>query len=196
MGFPRGFANYKNFESAFFRVVRSGNKEYKKFYRHLFPSYNMALKENLKDLIEDIKKGTFEPTTPMTVFLPKRSGILRPITLLSLRDLIVYQAMVNVIADKFEDEQSKYALKRSFGCIYAGKDSPFFFRSWKVCYAAYNKAMTKAFNKGNVYIADFDLASFYDLIDHNLLRNCLDEKVRNKDLLDLLIKCLEVLTRK
>lgn len=196
MGYPRKFTKYRNFEIAFLQIARGGNKEYKKFYRHLFPSYNLALKENLDDLIQDIRKGTFEPTTPALVFLPKKSGILRPISLLSLHDLIVYQAIVNVIADKFKEEQNKYALKKNFGCIYAGENSPFFFRSWKVCYAAYNKAMTKAFKAGNVYVADFDLVSFYDLIDHNLLRNCLNKKVKNEDLLNLLFKCLETWTTK
>lgn len=190
MGFPRKFTNYRNFEIAFLRIVRGSNNEYKKFYRHLFPSYNLALKANLDDIIKDIKKGTFEPTTPTLVFLPKKSGILRPITLLSLHDLIVYQAIVNVIADEFKEEQNKHAFKKSFGCIYAGEKSPFFFRSWKVGYAAYNNAMTKAFKAGNVYVADFDLVSFYDLIDHHLLRNCLNKKVKNEDLLNLLLKCL------
>ena len=96
--------------------------------------------------------------------------ILRPLALLSLTDLIVYQAIINYIANKFESEQTKYAFCRSFGAIYAGKDSPFFYRSWKVCYSAYNKAIEKAFNAGNTFVADFDLVSFYELIDHNLLK--------------------------
>lgn len=196
MSLPRKFTNYENFDITFSRVVRGGNKEYKKFYRHLYPSYNLALKENLNDLIQDIKVGNCEPNMPTVVYLPKKSGILRPITLLSLRDQIVYQAILNVIADKFEDEQNKYALKKSYGCIYAGESSPFFFRSWKVCYAAYNKAMERAFNSGNVHVADFDLVSFYDLIDHHLLRNFLSKKTGNKDLLDLLFTCLETWTTK
>jgi len=190
MGYPRKFTKYRNFEIAFLQIMRGGNKEYKNFYRHLFSSYNLALKENINDLIQDIKKGTFKPTKATVVFLPKKTGILRPITLLSLRDLIVYQAIVNVIADQFKDEQNKYALKKSFGCIYTGYNSPFFFQSWKVCYATYNRSIMKAFEAGNVCVADFDLVSFYDLIDHKLLRNFLHKKVKNEDLLNLLFECL------
>ncbi len=187
---PRKFTKYENFQIAFLRVARGGNKEYKNFYRHLFPSYNLALKENLNDLIEDVKKKSYEPAAPTTVYLPKKSGILRPITLLSIRDLIIYQAILNIIAEKFQDQQNKYAFKKSFGNICAGVQSPFFFRSWKVCYNEYNKAISKAFNSGNVYVADFDLVSFYDLIDHNLLREYLNKKVKNKEILDLLFCCL------
>lgn len=64
MNLPRDFLRYENFELAFTRIVRGGNKEYKAFYRHLFPSFNLALRENLKDLIEELKHGTFEPERP------------------------------------------------------------------------------------------------------------------------------------
>lgn len=78
--------------------------------------------------------------------------------------------------------------------MYAGKDSPFFFKSKKVCYAAYNEAMTNAFRAGNSNMADFDLVSFYELIDHNLLRCCLEKAVKSRELLDLLFRCLAAWT--
>ncbi len=191
MAYPRQFLSRSNFIIAFERIVRGGNKEYKQFYRHLYPSYNLSLQENLDDLIHDIKSGTYKPSKPTIVFQPKKTLILRPLALLSLTDLIVYQAIINYIANKFESEQTKYAFSRSFGAIYAGKDSPFFYRSWKVCYRTYNKAIEKAFNAGNTFVADFDLVSFYELIDHNLLKEKLFEKVKNEELLTLLFECLE-----
>ena len=190
MALPRRFLSYHNFELAFTRLVRSGNKEYKQFYRHLFASYNLALRENLTDLMEDIKRGTYKPDPVTIIFQPKKSGVLRPLTLLSLRDLIVYQALGNHLAEAFEETQGKFACKRSFGALFAGKLSPFFYRSWKACYAAYNDSITTAFKGGNSYVADFDLVSFYELIDHQLLRSRLAKKVRNEEFLDLLFECL------
>jgi Reverse transcriptase (RNA-dependent DNA polymerase) len=190
MPLPRRFLSLHNFDLAFTRLVRSGNKEYKQFYRHLFPSYNLALAENLKDLIEDIRRGTFRPDPVTIIYQPKKSGILRPLTLLSLRDLIVYQALVNFLAEGFETTQERYALKQSFGAVFAGKSSLFFYRSWKTCYASYNEAITKAYKAGNTFVADFDLVSFYELIDHELLRSRLAKKVRNIEFLDLLFQCL------
>ena len=190
MNLPRDFLRYENFELAFTRIVRGGNKEYKAFYRHLFPSYNLALRENLKDLIEEVRRGTFEPERPTVVYQPKKSGILRPLTLLSLRDLIVYQAIVNRVAVSFEEEQAGYALKKTFGAIFAGRNSLFFYRSWKTSYRKYNDAITSAFESGNNFIADFDLVSFYELIEHGLLAERLRKRVRSNALLDLLLKCL------
>jgi hypothetical protein len=171
-------------------VVRGANKEYKAFYRHLFPSYHLGLQVNLEDLIDDIRRERFKAEHPCVIYQPKQSGILRPLALLSLRDLIVYQALMNYIAVRFERQQSTYALTRSFGSLFAGKTSPFFYRSWKVCYREYNRALTAAYKFGNNYVADFDLVSFYELIDHNLLRKCLSRRVRTPEILDLLFDCL------
>ncbi len=55
MGFPAGFLTLTNFSLAFTRITRGSNREYKAFYRHLFPSYRAALDENLRDLVIDIK---------------------------------------------------------------------------------------------------------------------------------------------
>jgi hypothetical protein len=191
MAYPPAFLSLANFELAFARVVRGSNKEYKAFYRHLFPSYNLGLRENLRDLISDVRTGQFKPDPTTVVYQPKQSGVLRPLTLLSLRDLIVYQALLNYIAVRFEPEQKLYGLKKCFGALFAGKNSPFFYRSWKVCYGEYNRALSAAFKSGNTYLADFDLVSFYELIDHNLLKKHLSRRIGNPDLLELLFCCLE-----
>jgi hypothetical protein len=190
MSYPQQFISLANFELAFTRVVPGANKEYKSFYRHLFPSYNLGLHENLEDLIDDVRTWRFEPDPTTVVYQPKQSGVLRPLALLSLRDLIVYQALMNYVATRFEAQQAIHALRKSFGALPAGKSSPFFYRSWRACYGKYNGALSAAFKSGNSYVADFDLVSFYELIDHYLLRKCLSTRVSNSDLLDLLFCCL------
>lgn len=184
------FHRYSNFELAFQRVIRSSKRDYKYFQRHLFAAYGLCLKENLQDLIKDIKTGAYEASPATMIYQPKASGVLRPLALLTLNDQIVYQAAVNIIADKFEPIQQKYALSRSFGAVYAGSSSPFFYRSWKQGYGAYNQAIARAFKTGNRFVADFDLVSFYELIDHHLLRDLLETYVHDGEMLDLLFTCL------
>ncbi len=191
MAYPRQFLSESNFGLAFTRLVRSGNKEYKHYYRHLLQAYGLALEKNLADLRAAIRDGRYKPARPLVVYQPKKSLILRPLTLLSVTDLIVYQAIANVIAARFFEEQQRHALKKSFGAIFSGPDSPFFYRSWKKCYGAYNSAIKKSFDAGLHYVADFDLVSFFELIDHQLLRNALAKKVKSTELLDLLFECLE-----
>ena len=190
MSLPQKFLGLPNFELAYNRVVRGANKEYKQLYSHLLPSYALALQENLKDLIDDIRKRTYEPSTAIVIYQPKQSGVLRPLGLLSLRDLIVYQALANRIADALEQTQARYALKRTVGGIYGGRGSQFVFKSWKVCWKQYIAGIVKAHKSGAHWISDFDLVSFYELIDHNLLRECLKKKIKNGEFLELLGDCL------
>ena len=114
--------------------------------------------------------------------------------LLCLQDQIVYQAIVNIIANRFQVVQDRYAFKRAFGAILAGRDSPFFFKSWKVSYAHYATRIEKAFKAKNIYVADFDLVSFYDLINHRRLKACIEERVGDAELVELLLRCLGVWT--
>ena len=190
MAFPKTFLSRDNFRLAFTRVVRGANKDYKAYYRHLFPSYDLGLEDNLNDLLDDIRRGRYFARHGVVVHQPKRNGILRPLTLLSLQDVIVYQALMNYVAAQFEKDQLAYALKRSFGAVFSGRSSPFFYRSWKACYGEYNNALTRAYRAGNKYVADFDLVSFYELIDHNLLRKCLSKRVTSPEVLNLLFDCL------
>src|SRR5205807_1254247 len=94
------------------------------------------------------------------IYEPKKSGILRPLRLLTLQDQIVYQAVANIIANVFRSEQRKTALTRNFGALVAGKSSPFFYRGWKSCYRVFDLTLANAYKRGNDYVADFDLVSF------------------------------------
>lgn len=191
MGFSQRFISLSNFELAFERIVRGQNKDYKAFFQHLFPSYQVGLKDNLKDLISDIKRGRYDPSPSSVVFQPKKTGILRPLRLLTLQDQVVYQAVANVIAMAFKPEQDKYALKRCYGALVNRKGARFFFRGWKECYRAFDRAILKNFKGGKDFVADFDLVSFYELIDHKLLENVLQRRVKDLELLELLCRCLE-----
>jgi len=135
------FLRAGNFQLAFDRLIRAGNKDYKLFSRHLVQAYGLAKDANLRELVDDVRRGRYEPDEPIRIFQPKSSGVLRPLTLLTLRDQIVYQAIGNVIAEAFEARQQRYAYKRRFGAIFGGTTSPFFFGSWKRSYAAYNAAV-------------------------------------------------------
>jgi hypothetical protein len=156
----------------------------------LFPCYSLALDQNLAALISEIKNHTYQPAAPTIVFKPKKTGVLRPLTLLSFRDLIVYQAVVNVVGAKLSAEQQKFAGNRAFGNILAGQKSPYLYRPWKTSYGQYSQHLKRAYEDGNVYVAEFDLVSFYELIDHNLLRYCLANEVHNRDIVKLLFLCL------
>jgi hypothetical protein len=145
MAYSRHFLSVANVTLAFQRVVRGQNREYKAFFRHLYPSFQLGLSENVRDLIEAIRHGRYEPSEAICVYSPKPSGVLRPLRLLTLSDQVVYQAIGNVVAHAFRKQQQKLAFDRSFGAIVGGATAPFFYRSWKVSYRAFDRQMVAAF---------------------------------------------------
>jgi hypothetical protein len=100
------------------------------------------------------------------VLLLKKSGILRPYTLLTVEDQIVYQAMVNIIAERLAPKIRGQYLRVSFGHMYAGKFSTWFYKPWKQGYSAFNKASRNAFKRGLKFTASFDLTACYDSLDY------------------------------
>ena len=126
--------------------------------------------------------------------MPKPSGSLRVITLLTVEDQIVYQACVNLIADALKAKTVKRYEKRVFAHLYAGKSSPFFYYKWQRSYRKFSQRVRDAHSKGYEYVANFDLAAFYDSIDHHVLRHYLRETGVDEDVIDFLLECLKVWT--
>ncbi len=193
--YPKEFLRYQNFELAWERIRRGSNVQYKRFFSHLYPSYQFAHPAILADLMSDLRQGTYQPSAATTVYFPKVSRVLRPITLLSLNDQVVYQAIANMIADRYFPVLRPHYEVKAFGALYAGRSSKFFYRSWKRSYKTFNNVVKRAFLDGNDIMADFDLVSFFDLIDHKVLREILSVRVKSGEVLDLLLACLECWTK-
>src|SRR3546814_11721520 len=79
--------------------------------------------------------------------------------------------------------------KRVFAHLYAGKSSPFFYLRWQRSYRKFGNRIEQAFNDGHHYVANFDLAAFYDSIDHPVLRHFLAAPGINEDTVDFLLRC-------
>ncbi|MDO9445133.1 MAG: hypothetical protein Q7K37_07435 [Dehalococcoidia bacterium] len=190
------FLTPENFDLAFERIARSrSDLEYKSFYRHLLDPYRAAVRTNSLRLIDDIQKGLYRPSPPRVFHQPKRGGGLRPRSVLAFRDLIVYQAVVNSVADALHAEQQKLAGIKRFGTLYAGAGSTYFAERWEVGYRSFTTAMTDLFESGDRVVGEFDLASYYDVIDHQLLRRRAEEHFDDETALELLFGgCLPVWT--
>ena len=184
------FLRPANFDLAFTRVLTSSNGSYKNFFRHYYASYDLARKENLKHLIAEIVSGKYQPSRPRHIYYPKSSGVLRPITLLRVEDQIVYQALLNVVAERFSNLQSGHAFTRTFGALFQGPSSDFFYYDWHHAYEQFNFAIEQAVAAKQDYFSEFDLVSFYELIDHGILRTTLSKRIKSPEFLDFLFNCL------
>lgn len=181
----------ENLERAWRWIRSNGDASYKSYFRPLYQRYAVADTLLIEDLSERLKRGIYEPEKSTKCFHPKKSGILRPFSLLSVEDQIVYQAAVNLIAEKLQPKVVKRYNKQVFGHLYAGKPSVWFYRKWSDGYAAFNKAAREAFDEGYVYTASFDLTACYDSLDHRVLRHFLEKLGFDPDFCDKLGEWLE-----
>jgi len=146
---------------------------FKNYFRHIYRAYSLSYEQNLEDLRKRLVKQTFQPTHAVKLFFPKRSGILRPYSLLAIEDQIVYQALVNVIAERLFPRVRKNYYRSVFSHLYAGKNSAFFYRRWQDGYRRFADAIRDSHKKGYGFTASFDLTACYDSIDHGVLTHFL-----------------------
>lgn len=165
----RTLISTSNLELAWRRIVTGRNFQYKRFFRSLYLAYEIAHKENIH-LLHQRLKGAWQPSSPHRIFLPKASGLQRPISLLPIEDQIVYQAVANSFALKLQQKRKQVERKVVFSNVLnKPKDSKFFTRDWHDTYRLFQNRNEKHFKAGYKWIAQFDFAAFYDTISHELL---------------------------
>lgn len=164
------------------RWIRSNSDAvFKSYFRGLYQNYAIAEDALLADLADRLQRGIYEPESACKLFYPKASGILRPYSLLTVEDQIVYQAAVNLVAERLYPRVNHRYFKQVFGHLYAGKPSVWFYRKWSDGYRSFNEAARKAFMDGYVYAASFDLTACYDSLDHHVLRHFLKKLGHDQD---------------
>jgi hypothetical protein len=152
------------------RISTGLNHQHKRYFRHLYAPYAIALEDNVADLSQRLRHGSYEPQKPTRVFLPKASGLQRPLTLLCIEDQIVLQGIANVFARRLLARRRQVELKNVYSNILsASEQSIFFLRDWHETYEAFTRKIRYFFRQGLRWIAEFDLAAYYDTIAHDLL---------------------------
>jgi len=174
------------------RWLRSNpDAAYKSYFRSLYQRFAIAEDSLLDDLADRLKRGIYEPEPSTKLFHPKASGILRPYSLLCVEDQIVYQAALNLIAEKLQPRVAKRYNRTVFGHLYAGKTSTWFYRKWTDGYRAFNNATKQAYADGYVFTASFDLTACYDSLDHRVLKHFLGKLGFDPDFCAKLTEWLE-----
>jgi hypothetical protein len=180
-----------NLRRAYRWTMSNPDPVYKSYFRDSYAAFAIASDTHLKWIRQEGIKERYQVTHASKVFTPKQSGILRPITLLTVEDQIVYQACVNVIAELLKRKTGRRYNRRVFAHLYAGKTSSFFYLKWQNSYRRFSDRIREAFDDSYSYLADFDLTSFYDSIDHNVLSHFLGNLGIDPDTTTFLMECLK-----
>jgi len=182
-------ASRPNLILAWRRITTGGNQQYKRFFRSLYYAYEVALNDNIKDLRQRLIGGTFKPRHPERIYIPKPSGLHRPLALLHIEDQIVLQAFANLAAKRLQSKRAPLQFEVIFSNILQKPDSIFFFRRWQDTYRAFQRKTRKKYKDGLRWVADFDLAAFYDTISHGLLLKTIYPRSTSGDI-DWILTCL------
>ena len=159
-----------NLKLAWRRINTGLNLQYKRFFRESYLVYESGINQHLKQLHKDLEAKAWRPTHATRLYVPKPSGLQRPLSLLGIEDQILLQAIANLFAKKLYDKRHSVSLKSVFSNILSKpKGSIFFTDRWQIAYRAFQNSCEKAFNEGYVWAADFDLSAYYDTISHDLL---------------------------
>ncbi len=194
------FLTPENFKLAFVRLKTSSRNLYKTIYYEDLRIFGLYLDENIESTINQVKNEIYKPEKSHKIFIPKKDNLVRPLSILTFIDLLIYQAMTNVIADNSYDVIAPYYDNLIFGNIVNPStanvlDREFFFKSWKRKWKRFNEVSKENFENGYKYLSEFDIASFFDTIDHNILCEILANTFKiEANILELLSKCLETWT--
>lgn len=180
----------ENLKLAWRWLTTNREHKFKDYFRDLYAAYSFTLNDSIDDLGQRLRDETYRPQKPVKVLMPKPSGILRPFTLLSVEDQIVYQAYTNITAEHHHRKASSRYGKLVFGNLHAGRRSLYFYKKWEDSYAWFSRSIKQSFRDGWRYIGSFDLTACYDSIDHKVLAYLLLKYGIEKELVEKLISLL------
>ena len=154
------YSSWKNLRRAYRWILSNTDAKYKSYFRDSYAAFAIASVTALKPLRKDGLSERYDPSHASKVMVPKPSGTLRPLTLLTVEDQVLYQACVNIISDRLKPKTKHRYRKRVFAHLYAGKSPEFFYLRWQDSYKLISRAIRDLHAKGFVYIANFDLTAF------------------------------------
>lgn len=133
----------------------------------------MSLKR-IDKLIEKLKDESYQPNPSRRVYIPKKSGKMRPLGIPSFDDKLVQEVLRMILEAIYENSFEK----TSHG-----------FRPDKSCHTALNQIQV-AFT-GAKWFIEGDIKGFFDNIDHSKMVEILSKRIKDERFLRLIRKFLK-----
>ena len=133
--------------------------------------YMYKHKEEIK---EQIRTRKYKPSPVRRVYIPKENGDKRGLGIPTVVDILIQQAIVQVLSPIYEEQFSK----TSYG-----------FRTNRSCEMAIVKLL-EYFNDGYTWIVDIDLQKLFDTVCHDKLISIIMKTIHDGELISLIRKYL------
>ena len=133
------------------------------------------MQENWERIKQEITKGEYQPQAVLGVEIPKSNGGKRLLGIPTVIDRLIQQSIHQVLYPMYDIEFSEY----SYG-----------FRTGRSAHQAISQAQSYI-NSGYQYVLDFDLKSFFDIVNQDYLMSLLNRKIKDKLLMKLIRRYLQ-----
>jgi len=137
--------------------------------------YEVNLEENLKDLVDRLKRKSYKPQASLRVYIPKANGKMRPLGMAAYEDKLVQSALGKVLMAVYEPKfrNSMYGFRPNRGCHDALKD------------------LAIQIERGKVnYVVDADIKGFFNNIQHDRVHELIRHRIADPNILWLIKKTL------
>ena len=167
-----GRINLKLMHEAFRAVKR--NKGKAGVDRVSIEVYSKHLDQNLEALMQDLKRGTFQPQPARRAYIDKGGGKRRPLGIPTVRDRVAQEVLRRLLSPLFEP----LFHEDSHG-----------FRPGRSCHTAMERVM-EIWRAGHQHVLDADISGFFDNIPHRVIMRGLTNVVADGNILRLVERFL------
>lgn len=138
--------------------------------------YELNLEDNIKDLIQRMKKQAYKPQPVRRIYIAKPgTDKKRPLGIPAYEDKLVQAALAKILNAIYEQD----FLECSFG-----------FRPNRGSHDAL-KVLNKILNKKEIhYVVDVDIRAFFDHVDQEWLMKFLQHRIMDPNILRLIVRFL------
>lgn len=156
-----------------FKTVKK-NKGSAGLDRMTISMYEKNLSENLTSLMQELKKGLYQPIPLRRVNIPKGDGKTRPLGIPTVKCRVAQEIIRRLINSTFENRFH---------------DNSFGFRMSRNCHQAVERVLEYA-KQGCRYIVDVDIKGFFDNIPHKLIMDSVAARIADGNILNTIERLL------